>query len=390
VRLIAVLLVVAAPAFAQVQNIRIIDPTTGKPVDASTVNGKRALQVDCVQGCSSSGGGSTGGLTNTELRATPVPVSGTVTTSPSGTQTVSGTVTVTDGSGPVTVDGTVGVSGSVAVTGTFWQTTQPVSGPLTDTQLRATAVPVSGTFWQSTQPISAISLPLPAGAATSAKQPALGTAGSASADVLTVQGVASMTALKVDGSAVTQPVSGTVTANQGGAPWSVGGTQANNAAITANPVLVGIESLSTQPAAATTGNIRRAVGGLDGVQYFRNGGPVTWSCSLDAIGATLTQCQAAPGAGLRLYVTDIVAQSTTATAGQFLLRQGTGTNCGTGTASLLPAAATVARLAAPANSASPSVMNFTVGIPATAANAICVLGVATNTTTIQISGYTAP
>jgi hypothetical protein len=30
-----------------------------------------------------------------------------------------------------------------AVTGTFWQATQPVSGPLTDTQLRATAVPVS-------------------------------------------------------------------------------------------------------------------------------------------------------------------------------------------------------------------------------------------------------
>jgi hypothetical protein len=29
-----------------------------------------------------------------------------------------------------------------------------VSGPLTDTQLRATAVPVSGTFWQTTQPVS--------------------------------------------------------------------------------------------------------------------------------------------------------------------------------------------------------------------------------------------
>lgn len=54
---------------------------------------------------------------------------------------------------------------------------------------------------------------LPTGAATAAKQPALGTAGTPSADVLSVQGVASMTALKVDGSATTQPVSGTV--NQG-------------------------------------------------------------------------------------------------------------------------------------------------------------------------------
>lgn len=58
-----------------------------------------------------------------------------------------------------------------------------------------------------TQPVSAASLPLPTGAATAAKQPALGTAGTASSDVITVQGIASMTALKVDGSGVTQPVS---------------------------------------------------------------------------------------------------------------------------------------------------------------------------------------
>ncbi len=67
---------------------------------------------------------------------------------------------------------------------------------------------------------------LPTGAATAAKQPALGTAGTASTDVITVQGIASMTpikvdisatsanttAIKVDNSAVTQPVSGSVTA----------------------------------------------------------------------------------------------------------------------------------------------------------------------------------
>lgn len=64
------------------------------------------------------------------------------------------------------------------------------------------SVTISGTV-----PVSAASLPLPAGASTAAKQPALGTAGSASADVLSIQGVASMTPVKVDGSAVTQPVS---------------------------------------------------------------------------------------------------------------------------------------------------------------------------------------
>lgn len=56
---------------------------------------------------------------------------------------------------------------------------------------------------------------LPSGAATAAKQPALGTAGTASADVITVQGKASMTPVLIDGSATTQPVSGTVTANAG-------------------------------------------------------------------------------------------------------------------------------------------------------------------------------
>jgi hypothetical protein len=64
----------------------------------------------------------------------------------------------------------------------------------------------SGT-WNITNISGTVSLPT--GAATAAKQPAIGTAGTASSDVLTVQGITSMTALKVDGSAVTQPVSGT-------------------------------------------------------------------------------------------------------------------------------------------------------------------------------------
>jgi hypothetical protein len=44
-------------------------------------------------------------------------------------------------------------AGTFAVQVTSAPTTT-VTGPLTDTQLRATAVPVSGTFWQATQPIS--------------------------------------------------------------------------------------------------------------------------------------------------------------------------------------------------------------------------------------------
>lgn len=60
------------------------------------------------------------GLTDTELRASAVPVTG-----------------------PLT-DAQLRAL-AVPVSGTFFQATQPVSGPLTDAQLRATPVPVSGT-----------------------------------------------------------------------------------------------------------------------------------------------------------------------------------------------------------------------------------------------------
>jgi hypothetical protein len=114
----------------------------------------------------------TGPLTDTELRATPVPVTiptpvpvtGTFfqATQPvsialpvavtgtfyQATQPISGSVSVSNF--PATQP--VSIAASVAVTGTFWQATQPVSGPLTDTQLRATPVPISGSV--STTPVA--------------------------------------------------------------------------------------------------------------------------------------------------------------------------------------------------------------------------------------------
>lgn len=117
----------------------------------------------------------------------------------------------------------------------------PLPVSLANTGANSTAVKVDNSG--VTQPISAASLPLPTGAATAAKQPALGTAGSASADVISIQGVASMTAVKVDGSGVTQPVSGTVTANLSGSisntgfnvtPATSGGTSAYHAVAAAS------------------------------------------------------------------------------------------------------------------------------------------------------------
>ena len=117
----------------------------------------------------------------------------------------------------------------------------------------ANALPVqpgTGATWAATQSgtwnINNISgtITLPTGASTAAKQPALGTAGTPSADVLTVQGVTSMTALKVDGTGGSFPISGTVTANQGGAPWTVTGTGTAGSAATGVLTVQGIASMT--------------------------------------------------------------------------------------------------------------------------------------------------
>ncbi len=134
-----------------------------------------------------------GPATDAQMRAAPIPISGTVTVNVGLTDTQLRAT-------PLPVSGTF-YQATQPVSGTFWQATQPVSAAalplpsgasteatlalikaktdnldvalstravtgLTDTQLRAVAVPVSGTFYQATQPISAASLPLPSGAST--------------------------------------------------------------------------------------------------------------------------------------------------------------------------------------------------------------------------------
>lgn len=195
---------------------------------------------------------------------------------------------------------------------------------------------------------------------------------------------------------------GTVAATQSGT-WSdrvvgnAGGAfdAANNGAVPANILAMGFEEATqgtTQPTAGTAGNLRRAVISTDGALYTRFGGPVNFTCSADNIANTLTQLTgcAGAGAGLKYYITDVVASSTTSTGGQWILRTGTGTNCGTGTASILPSAATAARFSAPANTSASTAISFNTPIVTAANVQVCVLGVATNTTTIQINGYIAP
>jgi len=129
----------------------------------------------------------------------------------------SGTYVAVDVGGNLT--GLTGTANGLKVDGSA--VTQPVSGTVTVQQataanLNATVTGTVAATQSGTWNVNNVSgtVSLPTGASTSAKQPALGTAGTASADVITVQGISGGTALKVDGSASTQPVSGTVTVQQ--------------------------------------------------------------------------------------------------------------------------------------------------------------------------------
>lgn len=120
-----------------------------------------------LQTTAGSGGGGTGGDVRikdaTLSQFATVDASGRLTVNVAGTVPVSGTVAVSN------FPATQPVSGTLAVTGPLTDAqlrasavpvslasvpSHPVTGPLTDAQLRATPVPVSGTFWQATQPVS--------------------------------------------------------------------------------------------------------------------------------------------------------------------------------------------------------------------------------------------
>lgn len=123
--------------------------------------------------------------------------------------------------------------------------------------------------------------------------------------------------------------------------------------------------------------------------------PVPFTCNLDNIAATLTICQVAPGDGLTLYVTGVHAASTTGTTGTMAIRSATAlakggaANCATATTGVLPAGVT-RTVSLPINTAAPFQWSFPSGVRITPGHDLCVIGAATNTTTISISGFIAP
>jgi hypothetical protein len=253
-----------------------------------------------------------------------------------------GVLSVDDNGGSLTVDGTVTATLSATTNaGATVKTADYDTGAGTDTvTMVGVALPASGgavaggtstnplridPTGSTTQPISAASLPLPSGASTAAKQPALGTAGTASTDVITVQGIASMTALVVDGSAVTQPVSGTVSVTDG---LNIEGDVASDAVDSGNPVKVGALAKSGDITAVADADrvnlIATLLGKLVSVPYATPA--KTWSYPAAAgglVNTTGVTAKAAAGAGIRNYVTRAqVINSHQTTSTEVVIRDG--------------------------------------------------------------------
>ena len=135
------------------------------------------------------------------------------------------------------------------------------------------------------------------------------------------------------------------------------------------------------------------VGFADAQSYIRSGQlSQSWECSLNGIAATLTECQAVPAnSDQRHYITDISVQTTTGTTGTYAIRTGTGTNCGTGTAQLFPSSGSGSdRYNAPINTEAMASIRFTTPLIPAKGHAICMIGFAVQTVSIQMQGFLAP
>lgn len=148
---------------------------------------------------------------------------------------------------------------------------------------------------------------LPTGASTAAKQPALGTAGTASTDVITVQGIASMT-----------PIATTAV-----------GTVADDATTPGAPVMVGGSAKSpdgTDPSSVAENDVARSITDLNRRIYVNTNHPRTLHKHLNGSTAYADESIVAdPGDGFQVVITNIIASTGAATALNFFLEEGSTT-----------------------------------------------------------------
>lgn len=144
-----------------------------------------------------------------------------------------------------------------------------------------------------------------------------------------------------------------------------------------------VKAASTLPAATD----KAAVVTLRDVAIVQEGSGTRFSCFIQAVTVT-TQCQAAPGAGLKAYITSVHLSNQAATVQTLDVVFGTGANCVTGTTALTHKW----QMGTNATTTSPQAIDASFPTPLipTAANAICVRPSAATAFGATITGYTAP
>lgn len=164
---------------------------------------------------------------------------------------------------------------------------------------------------------------------------------------------------------------------------------ADNATPPANEIAVGLLAvgIGVQPTNKTGGNLVRQLSSTEGVTYVQEGNSNRFSCFINGVTVT-TQCQAAPGAGLRAYVTSATMSSQSTTAVQLDIVYGTGANCATG----ITAITHKIQFGTASLTTSPQsyTMSFTTPLVPVAANAICVRPSAAGAFGATLTGYIAP
>jgi len=121
--------------------------------------------------------------------------------------------------------------------------------------------------------------------------------------------------------------------------------------------------------------------------FVQEGSSGRFSCFVQAVTAT-TQCQAAPAAGLRAYITSVHFSNQAATVQTLDVVFGTGTNCATGTTAITHKW----QMGTNATTTSPQSIDaaFATPLVPNAANAICVRPSAASAFGATVTGYTSP
>lgn len=124
-----------------------------------------------------------------------------------------------------------------------------------------------------------------------------------------------------------------------------------------------------------------------GVLFVQEGTSTRFSCFVTAV-TVMTQCQAAPAAGLRNYVTSVTLSNQAATVQTLDVVFGTGTNCATAPTALTHKVQ-FGTLATTTNYQFAH-MSFTTPLVPTAANAICIRPSAATVYGGTVTGFVAP